>query len=129
METGRHLRNVRKFLPDYTVSYAGTLPSLSELFFVRQVASIYGISKTLRSAPEQIWTARSMTTYQTARNAVQVLVFTLQLFSLPNYFSFFPLFFEITYEFLKRFLIYYFKALSFIHTSSCTFSYNYVSVF
>ena len=129
METGRHLRNVRKFLPDYTVSYAGTLPSLSELFFVRQVASIYGISKTLRSAPEQIWTARSMTTYQTARNAVQVLVFTLQLFSLPNYFSFFPLFFEITYEFLKRFLIYYFKALSFIHTNTYTFSYNHVSVF
>lgn len=37
-------------------------------------------------------------------------IFTLQLLSLPNYFSSFPLLFEITSAFLKRFLIYYFKA-------------------
>jgi len=61
METVRHLRNVCKFLPDYTASYGRTLRSLSELFIVRHAANIYEINKTLRPSPEQICTARSIT--------------------------------------------------------------------
>ena len=89
METGRHLRNVRRFLPDYTASYARTLRSLSELLLVRHVANIYETNRTLLPAPEQICTARSMTSCHTARKATEMHICTAQPVSLPSLLLFF----------------------------------------